>query len=140
MIHRKTLVINLDRFQAYASCEGIELRKAGSDWGGFNYPNYPVCAYIDSGRIEERRKESLHLRLCSPQNAPVYAMLCQKLNNLRPVNPLKEPYIAALLVALAQNRRCALQSYRPEDLSALEIYPVCISIVLYRVNNLLRVT
>lgn len=125
-----SLPIGLDGFRVHATCQGIDLRKAGSDWA--ISPNYPICAYIDSGRIEEWRKNSLHIRWYSPQNPPVYAMLCQKLKSLRPINPLKEPYIAALLVALAHNRRRMLEAYEPEELSDLEIYPTQ---ALYSLEN-----
>lgn len=130
ILHSKTLFVRLDMFSAQATCEGIELRKAGSEWPDSKYPEYPICAYVDSGRIEEWRRESLHLHLCSPQNAPVYAMLCQKLKKLRPTDPLKDPYIAALLVAEAQYRRLVLEVENPDDLPPLEIYPVCISEML----------
>lgn len=33
-----------------------------------------------------------------------------------------------------------LEAYEPEELSDLEIYPVCISMVVYRADNLLKVT
>ncbi|KAL6901328.1 hypothetical protein GGI43DRAFT_383658 [Trichoderma evansii] len=121
-----------DRLHTVASYEDIELREAGSEWVDSKYPEYPICAYIDSGRIEEWRRQSLYLHRCSPQNAPVYAMFSQKLKQLRPANLLKDPYIAALLIALAQYRRVVLASEKPEDLSALEIYP---SQVLYSLER-----
>ncbi|KAL7926468.1 hypothetical protein ACQKWADRAFT_140662 [Trichoderma austrokoningii] len=136
----KTLFIDLDEFRSYTVCEGIRLRKAGSEWIGLT--DWPICAYIDAGRIEEWRIESLHLRQCSPQNAPVYAMLCQKLKQLRPANPLKEPYVAALLIAAAQYRRYIVEAYRPEDIPKLKIYPTQVlyslksqsSVYLYKTN------
>lgn len=126
-LHRKAFQIELDEFRATAVCDAIELRKAGCGW---SIDHYPICAYIDSGRIEEWRTESLHLRQCSPQNAPVYAILCQMLKQLRPANPLNEPYIAGLLIASALYRRYWFEETKPEGSSKLEIYPVCISKVL----------
>lgn len=108
--------------------EGIYLRKPRAQWSD---PYYPIGAYIDRGRVEELRKESLKFHVCNPQNAPVYSILSHKLERLRPANPFKDPYIAALLIAIAQERRSVLEAEKPEDLSALKTYPVGIPAVCY---------
>ncbi|UKZ64339.1 uncharacterized protein TrAtP1_005556 [Trichoderma atroviride] len=108
-----------------APCEGICFSMPRAQWPD---PEYPIGAYIDRERIAELRKESLHFHMCNPQNAPVYSMLNHKLEQLRPTNPFKDPYIAALLIAVAQERRSILRAEKPEDLSTLAIYP---SQVLY---------
>lgn len=104
-----------------APCEGIYLRKPRAQWLD---PEYPIGAYIDRGHIEELRKESLKLHTCDPRNAPVYSISSRKLEQLRPRNPFKDPYIAAVLIAVAQQRRVILDIEKPEELSTLEIYPV----------------
>lgn len=114
--HRDTLPINLNRVSAkglYSTAPGqdIYLRKPRAQW---LHPEYPIGAYIDRGRIEELRKESLHLNTCNPQNAPVYSILSHKLEQLKPANPFKDPYIAALLIAVAQYRRYVLEEKKSQ--------------------------
>ncbi|KAL9480859.1 hypothetical protein ACSS6W_005645 [Trichoderma asperelloides] len=97
----------------YSTAPGqdIYLRKPRAQW---LHPEYPIGAYIDRGRIEELRKESLHLNTCNPQNAPVYSILSHKLEQLKPANPFKDPYIAALLIAVAQYRRYVLEEKKSQ--------------------------
>lgn len=130
---RDVLHVGLDRPSAKwlysaAPCHGIYLRKPRAQWLD---PEFPIGAYIDRGHIEELRKESLNLHTCNPRNTPVYSMKSHKLEQLRPANPFKDPYIAALLIAVAQRWRLVLEAEKPEDLSALEIYPAGLLTVIY---------
>ncbi|KAL6689866.1 hypothetical protein J3F84DRAFT_391040 [Trichoderma pleuroticola] len=85
--------------------------------------NYPVAAYIDHEFLEALREDVVHLPRCSPSNLPMQALIRHQLKKIRPENPLKDPYIAALMIAFAQYTWSHVDSERPELLPTLTVYP-----------------
>ncbi|QYT03852.1 hypothetical protein H0G86_010799 [Trichoderma simmonsii] len=85
--------------------------------------SYPVAAYIDRDFVEDLREKSVHLPKYSSSNLPMQAISRLQLKKIRPENPLKDPYIAALMIALAQNTWGHVEWERPELLPMLKTYP-----------------
>ncbi|KKO96962.1 hypothetical protein THAR02_10933 [Trichoderma harzianum] len=85
--------------------------------------SYPVAAYIDRDFVEGLREKSVHLPKYSSSNLPMQAISRLQLKKIRPENPLKDPYIAALMIALAQNTWGHVEWARPELLPMLKTYP-----------------
>ncbi|KAF3067751.1 hypothetical protein CFAM422_008331 [Trichoderma lentiforme] len=86
-------------------------------------PCYPVAAYIDRDFVEGLREKSVHLPKYSSSNLPMQAISRLQLKKIRPENPLKDPYIAALMVALAHNTWGHVEDEKPELLRMLKTYP-----------------
>ncbi|KAL7947729.1 hypothetical protein V8C42DRAFT_363295 [Trichoderma barbatum] len=64
----------------------------------------PLVAFIDRGHIELRRKESIGYRSMRA-NPPIMRLFIKKWKKISPPEPLYDPYIVALLIAVAQQKR-----------------------------------
>ncbi|KAK0640712.1 hypothetical protein B0T16DRAFT_201555 [Cercophora newfieldiana] len=64
----------------------------------------PTLAYLDLSTLELRREKSVQLPNLS-DNPPVYRLGRVRQRRLRPANDLEDPYIAAVLIGLAQEQR-----------------------------------
>jgi hypothetical protein len=66
----------------------------------------PIVAYITFDTIESRRsKFVLGRQSRNTANAPVQNIRRKKLSSIQPKNCVKDPYIAAILIALGQEKR-----------------------------------
>lgn len=85
--------------------------ECGSDGRGESQDVYcvaPVCvAFLDRAEISAERKKKLGLWISnlSKTNPPTFRIHERRLREITPANPMKDAYIAALLIALAQSRR-----------------------------------
>ncbi|KAL7916214.1 hypothetical protein GGI35DRAFT_25871 [Trichoderma velutinum] len=64
----------------------------------------PLAAFIDRGHIELRRKESIGYRSMR-FNPPIIRLFNKKWKKICPPEPLYDPYIVALLIGVAQQKR-----------------------------------
>ncbi|PNY27615.1 Uncharacterized protein TCAP_02464 [Tolypocladium capitatum] len=84
----------------------------------------PIAAHIERGHITTLRMNTLRSFTSSRHNPPVDAIRSIKWKNLVPSEPLHDPYIAALLIALAQQRRKMLdRGVRPRDKAGVTEWP-----------------
>ncbi|KAK2803530.1 hypothetical protein FQN50_006965 [Emmonsiellopsis sp. PD_5] len=67
----------------------------------------PVAAIIDRGHIDEER--ACHARSKGRSSKPTNALFDTKLKQLTPRNPFHDPYIVALLIAVAHIQRYVQQ-------------------------------
>ncbi|KAL6809500.1 hypothetical protein GGI42DRAFT_340613 [Trichoderma sp. SZMC 28013] len=76
----------------------------------------PVAAYIDLGELERLRKDTLRCYLPRQYNPLCYTIWDNRWKKLDPPEPLHDPYIFALLIAVAQEKRKHLQeaNFTPE--------------------------
>ena len=66
----------------------------------------PIVAYVDYRTLENQRREALQPRMnVERPNRPVWDLFLLKLKKITPPDPLRDPLIAALLIALAQKQR-----------------------------------
>lgn len=69
-------------------------------------PEGLVAAYVDSGHVQVMRKGIVFPNFGSLEdNQPVEAIYQKRWKKIQPPKPLHDPYIAALLIALAQKQR-----------------------------------
>ncbi|KAL6692146.1 hypothetical protein J3F84DRAFT_384340 [Trichoderma pleuroticola] len=66
---------------------------------------WPVAAYADLGELESLRKDTLRCYTTARFNPPGQAIWHRKWKRLNPPEPLHDPYIVALLIAVAQKQR-----------------------------------
>ncbi|POR37669.1 Uncharacterized protein TPAR_02135 [Tolypocladium paradoxum] len=84
----------------------------------------PIAAHIERGHIASMRREMLQPYIPGPYNRPVVAMRATKLKTLVPTEPLHDPYIAALLIALAQYRRRMLDRDGADEKADMTLFPL----------------
>ncbi|RFU27631.1 hypothetical protein B7463_g8717, partial [Scytalidium lignicola] len=84
----------------------------------------PVVAYIDRKHINDLRASSLPSY--RRRSKPTSALFNLQLKNITPPNPLLDPYIVALLIAIAYEQRYALQ-LSGEDNSSTFVSQVLLS-------------
>lgn len=71
------------------------------------------------------RQHSVHLSKCSSSNLPVQALSRNKWKKVNLADPVKDPYIVALLIAVAQDRRASFRMDNHKDVKPPAIvYPV----------------
>ncbi|KAL7946514.1 hypothetical protein V8C42DRAFT_320876, partial [Trichoderma barbatum] len=70
-----------------------------------NAPKWPLAAYADLGELESLRKDTLRCYRTARHNPPGQAIWQHKWKRLNPPEPLHDPYIVALLIAIAQQKR-----------------------------------
>ncbi|OAA33900.1 hypothetical protein NOR_08753 [Metarhizium rileyi] len=63
--------------------------------------NIPVAAHVDRSRIMSQRKKRV-ARVGDRYNPPVWSLGSLKLKKITPTEPLHDPYLVALLIALGQ--------------------------------------
>ncbi|KAI9163631.1 N-terminal fungal transcription regulatory domain-containing protein [Paramyrothecium foliicola] len=71
----------------------------------------PILAYVDFDVIAKQRVKSIKYRTCNRPNPPVARMRKAKLASIQPSDMAHDPYIAAVLLALAQGRQRSTPSY-----------------------------
>ncbi|KAH8812751.1 hypothetical protein F5884DRAFT_856046 [Xylogone sp. PMI_703] len=74
----------------------------------------PSLAYISLYTIRSLREKYIRTARCNRMNPPVAMIWKKKLQNLQPPNEAEDPYIVAILIALAQEQR-RQQSHSTED-------------------------
>ncbi|KAM0260890.1 hypothetical protein ACHAQJ_002509 [Trichoderma viride] len=86
---------------------------------GIKEHKLPVAALVDQGRIEELRKDYLGISRCKQWchwNRPMCRLYEKKWKKLMPPVMLHDPYIIALLIGLAQQKRRYLREINsPEE-------------------------
>ncbi|EAQ89719.1 hypothetical protein CHGG_06338 [Chaetomium globosum CBS 148.51] len=71
-------------------------------------PNAPPgLAFLDLDAVAKRRDLSVTYQIPHLTSRPVARILHKKLNRIRPIEEIYDPYIAAVLIALAQEQRRA---------------------------------
>lgn len=75
----------------------------------------PFLAYIHLNTINALREKHVSTRLVRRPNWPVQAVQAKKLDSLRPLNKAEDPYIAAILIALAQEQRSQSRKVTCDD-------------------------
>lgn len=90
----------------------------------------PRVAYLDFSELGARRArkldEQVGARRCWRYNPPCKALMRYWLRRLTPQDPLRDPYIAALLIAMAQAQRATLGHVR----DGTSKWPVCSPILM----------
>ena len=66
----------------------------------------PTLAFLDLEAVGSRRDMSVRISSCNRVNLPVDNLRWKHQQRLRPTKEIEDPYIAAVLIALAQQRRC----------------------------------
>lgn len=69
----------------------------------------PILAYIDITTVKSWRKDSIVISRSKQFNSLLARLRQKAVQRLRPTKEWKDPYIAAVLIALAQGQRYALQ-------------------------------
>ncbi|KAK7398547.1 hypothetical protein QQX98_012069 [Neonectria punicea] len=69
----------------------------------------PTVAYLDLGLIATNREESVKMARRNQLNLPVGRLRQKRQRLIRPPNDLEDPYITAVLIALAQRQRLRTQ-------------------------------
>ncbi|GJC88581.1 hypothetical protein ColLi_11419 [Colletotrichum liriopes] len=69
----------------------------------------PSIVYLDASDIQRARRDSLQ-GLYKPRfSFPTWALYTLRLSQLTPTNPRRDPYVTALLIAIAQEKRRAMR-------------------------------
>ncbi|OJD11218.1 hypothetical protein ACJ73_09585 [Blastomyces percursus] len=82
---------------------------------GDNPVRGPVAAYIDRVHIEKLRMDYAWARQPRRPSSPSRALCKFRARRLKPPVPHRDPYIVAMLIAVAVNQRNALPQKRSED-------------------------
>ena len=88
----------------------------------------PSLAFLDLEAVGSRRDRSIRFSRCDRVNSPVVNLERKQQRRLRPTNELEDPYIVAVLIALAQQRQhhqcqCAGAKEKATDTSLEDIIP-----------------
>lgn len=67
----------------------------------------PALAYLNLKTVTSRRENSIEMPVSNRFNPPVARLRQKKLRRLQPVREVEDPYIVAVLIALAQEQRTA---------------------------------
>ncbi|RFU73819.1 hypothetical protein TARUN_8425 [Trichoderma arundinaceum] len=78
-------------------------------------PRRPIAALVDRGQIEWMRKETLGGNRKRQCNSPILRLFHKKWKKVNPTDPLHDPYIVALLISLAQEKRRYLQEVGSDE-------------------------
>ncbi|RSL97464.1 hypothetical protein CDV31_013016 [Fusarium ambrosium] len=81
----------------------------------------PNLAYLDLEAVGSRRDESVKTPSRNKVNPPITSLRQKRQRRLRPPNEMEDPYIAAVLIALAQQRRRQRDAGAMEDVTVPEI-------------------
>ncbi|KAH8820113.1 hypothetical protein F5884DRAFT_38107 [Xylogone sp. PMI_703] len=101
-----------DRWIRKLPCVGFYLGDENSYSAAASGLVPPVVAYVDDSRIPELRSKRCIARVSRRSSRPTEAISRLKLKKLIPSEPLHDPYIVAVLIAVAWARRYALS---PQD-------------------------
>ncbi|KAH6607351.1 hypothetical protein Trco_003664 [Trichoderma cornu-damae] len=103
-------------------CVSLYLRRASSESAE---PRRPIAAFIDRGHIESLRRESLGCLLCKHYyyNPPLSRLYSKKWKKFNPPDPRYDPYIVALLISLAQQKRRYLQEINSNEEALMGMIP-----------------
>lgn len=91
--------------------------------GGPNGPQEPIAAFIDRSHIEALRK--LSVGFLNTSDRPIERLHLKKLKKVTPTEPLHDPYIVALLIGFAQQKRDYLRSIGSNLEARMGMIPVC---------------
>ncbi|KAK5994818.1 hypothetical protein PT974_03202 [Cladobotryum mycophilum] len=69
----------------------------------------PVAAFVDQSQIEDQRWKSLYAGPRRRHSKPTSMIFELRLKKITPQNPLRDPYIFALLIGVAQRQRHVVQ-------------------------------
>ncbi|KAK0655492.1 hypothetical protein B0T16DRAFT_397113 [Cercophora newfieldiana] len=100
--------------------------------GVFSSPDStsPALAYLDLRSLESRRHKSIRLSTSTNRyNAPVSRLVQRERYRLRPETEVEDPYIVAVLIALAQSRR-RLQNKTGDNVDGLGKSAPCFEVHL----------
>ncbi|POR34386.1 Uncharacterized protein TPAR_05408 [Tolypocladium paradoxum] len=107
------------RFRGHLKCNALFLR------GDTSAPL--IAAYVDRQQLELLRDEALRPRLRRKQGRSIaFALFKIRLKSITPTEPLHDPYIAALLIAVAQRQHLVAleqQGYESERNCILTFSP-----------------
>lgn len=80
--------------------------------------NIPVLAYLHLSTLQSRRKNSVKVSASNQPNSPVFRLQQKEQRRLQPSKELEDPYIVAVLIALAQEQRTTSASLAAPALSS----------------------
>ncbi|KAK0655301.1 hypothetical protein B0T16DRAFT_396682 [Cercophora newfieldiana] len=102
---------NSDLSFRFAQCVVATLQTDGV----FSFSDAQTLAYLDLGAIASRRSMTIRMpRSQAVLNPPVARLQQIRTRQLQPTNEVEDPYIAAVLIALAQERRYGQTVTTPE--------------------------
>ncbi|KAF5000395.1 hypothetical protein FDECE_11215 [Fusarium decemcellulare] len=81
----------------------------------------PNLAYLDLEAVGSRRDNSVKIPSCNRVNPPIASLRQKRQRRLRPTNEMEDPYIATVLIALAQQRRCQRDASATEHVTMPEM-------------------
>ncbi|EEP81834.1 predicted protein [Uncinocarpus reesii 1704] len=114
IIHGNDLYFFFDRRRITLPC--LLFFPQGSDYDDMLSGRVPaVVACTDCARIQDLRYQKVSSCGGRRYSKSTSALIDLKLKKLTPSNPLQDPYILALLIALAQQQRSALQQTCPKE-------------------------
>ncbi|KAL7919378.1 hypothetical protein ACQKWADRAFT_206605 [Trichoderma austrokoningii] len=124
MIYEPTLTLSLgDSVVKDLRCMAFYLRDSVT---GRRVHKLPVAALVDQSRITKLRKDYLGMSRCQQWvywNRPMCRVYQKKWMALIPPNPMHDPFIAALLIGLAQKKRRYLRDIgSPEEEKAGKLH------------------
>lgn len=93
-------------------------------FSGPGNPESPTLAFIDLRAIHDMRRKSLWFSKSRKYNDPVSRMRDKRLRRLRPKDDAEDPYIAALLIGLAQEQRVCDRESARESGPCFRVRPV----------------
>ncbi|KAL6882524.1 hypothetical protein HDV57DRAFT_517498 [Trichoderma longibrachiatum] len=85
----------------------------GDDQEALEYRR-PVAGFIDRSHIELMRKETIGYR-SRHYNPPILRLYNKKWRKINPPEPLYDPYIVALLIGVAQQKRRHIRETNPDE-------------------------
>ncbi|KAM0255048.1 hypothetical protein ACHAQJ_006197 [Trichoderma viride] len=87
----------------------------------------PIAAYIDRDHVQHRRRETLRQYMSRRSNVPIKAIWRSKWNKIDPTEPLHDPYIVALLIAMAQQHQIFHRMKPKKEATLITTFPVCLN-------------
>lgn len=103
---RPGVILRFDRISTKLRCALLYSRDG---MRGSMVRGQPVAAYIDLGELERLRKDTLRCYLPRQYNPLCYTIWDNRWKKLDPPEPLHDPYIFALLIAVAQEKQKHMQ-------------------------------
>jgi hypothetical protein len=126
-LYRQNLYLYLNRRAVKRlPCKYFHLRKPGGELAP-SESKLPIAAYMDRDNVQHRRGETLRQFTSRRSNAPFNAIWRSKWKKIDPTEPLHDPYIVALLIAMAQQQRILHRMKPKKEATVITTFPVCLN-------------
>ncbi|KAL7794504.1 hypothetical protein V8C37DRAFT_375800, partial [Trichoderma ceciliae] len=99
---RPSVALRFDRISKKLPCTLFYYQGEGN---ALMVPEQPVAAYTDLGELENMRKDTLRCYKATRHNPLCDTIWQNRWKRLNPPQPLHDPYIIALLIAVAQEKQ-----------------------------------